>query len=277
MTAITSTWETIAPRWSIIIPAALLGAAAGIALYYAALSDVTAVAIIQTGRVGGVEENDNRITPQLVIQRRSGPQALSDRIITMEFAERVAKRIGDDTVADDLGARQYGGAGKLKSRQISDGTLVEIRASFRDRQKALAVVNAAAELAIEDDSSYLAASRAQFQRRLDGLRKDLADATNVADTLRSRIGNGSDNSSAAIVAAQKQVSDLQQRAFALQNDLSTPTSQDSGMFAKASISKPVVSSWLVAMIAGAVAGAAAGYAFSISRFSREGAGASYQK
>lgn len=260
-------WRTIVPNWKLVIGTAIAGAVVGSLLYTVTLSSVTAVSVIQSGRIGGLEDSQLRISPTLVVDRRSGPQQLVDKLETADFAKKIAEKIGDPSVALGLAGRQYGGDGKLKARQMSDGTLIEIRITLSDRQKALDAAAAAADLAIADDREMLLPIRAQYQAQVDLLTGALTNANSLSGALTKQAvtAAGSDtNLAEAASRSQQQLTDVAKQLNALKLGMLPPMSQDSAMFATAAVTRPVIKNWWVAAFAGAFAGGAVGFGAGLS-------------
>lgn len=263
-----------APNWKLLISGALLGALAGFGSYYLAFGGTEAVAIVQAARVGGMESIETRVTPQLVIDRRSSPQLLIDSLQTLPFAEKVADAVSEPTLALDLAARQFGGKGQLRARAISDGTLIEIRVRAANADAALKIVKAASELAVQSDDAVMAPLKTLAKQRLDRLEGQYNAALKLANLLGAAVSkiqdSGGDSQTNSIVlsaaaSAQDRLSSAEQALWALQTGLSTPMSQDSGIFAPPAIVRPIISSPVISALVGMFGGLALVVAFWLLR------------
>jgi len=272
MTRTVPFYRALVPSWRGVILGAVIGAAIGGLLYKTVLSGTFAVTVIQAGRIGATESSEVRVTPQLVIDRRGAPDVMIDRLQTPEFAQRIADAIGDQSVVSSLAAIQYGGAGALKVRPISDSTLVEIRVTLGDSAKALAVAGAAAKLALADDTAMLSPLRKSYTDRLDALHQQLTDAQSILQNfnkiLEKTASDGGTPTSvvvAAVSESQTKISNISRDIWSVQTALAPPSSQDSAIFAAPSLARPLLGSPWLALIAGALGGAAIAYAVGLSR------------
>lgn len=252
------------------VAGAAVGGLAGLGVFVALLGSATGVEIIQTSRVGGVETIQSKISPQLVIDRRAAPVALIERMQTLGFARRVAEKIGGDPL--DLAASQYGGKGRLRVRQIGDGSLLEIRAKAPDADTALKIVATAGELGIADDRALMAPLRAMIGARIAELTHQHDSSLAIANALSNAALHSAAADTLALSSASEALAKTQIVAdalWAVQSGAVEPVSQDAAVFAEASLAKPILSHWWQAVLIGAVAGAAIGFAASLSR--RDGA------
>jgi hypothetical protein len=267
MTA-SSFYRVILPSWRAVLIGLAIGAIIGAILYKTVLGSTFAVTVIQAGRIGGAESTDIRVTPQLVIDRRSAPAVLIDRMQTPEFTTQVATMIGDPSAALIMSGRQYGGYGRLQARSVSDGTLVEIRVSLTDPDQALQAAAAAGQLAIKADSDLLAELHKNYAKRIDALQSEIAAAQKLASTIEHSIETDPAAQTPATIAAaadrQSKVEQLNDTLWSLERALMPPASQESTVFAAPSLARPIVGHLWIALLAGAIAGAAAGYAVGFS-------------
>jgi hypothetical protein len=242
-----------------------IGGLAGLAIFILLLGNATSIEVIQTGRVGGIENIQSKISPQLVIDRKSAPVALIERMQTIGFAKRVADKTGVNPL--DLAASQYGGKGRLRVRQIGDGSLIEIRVKAADPDIALKLAVAAGELGIADDRSMMAPLRAKIEARIAELSHQRDTSLAVANALsiaafRSETGDTPALSSASEALAKAQV--VSDALWAIESGAVEPVSQDAAVFAEASLAKPILSHWWQAALLGALAGAVAGFSTLLS-------------
>lgn len=267
MTA-SSFYRVILPSWRAVLIGLAIGAIIGAILYKTVLGTTFAVTVIQAGRIGGAENTDIRVTPQLVIDRRSAPAVLIDRMQTPEFAKKVADMIGDPSAALMLAGRQYGGYGRLQARSVSDGTLVEIRVSLTDPAQALQAAAAASQLAIKADSDIFSALKLTYTKRIDALKSEIANAQQLSSTIARSIESDPAAQTAATIAVaagrQEKVEQLNDALWSLERALMPPAAQESTVFAAPSLARPIVGHLWIALLAGAIAGAAAGYAVGFS-------------
>jgi len=255
MTRTVPFYRALVPSWRGVILGAVIGAAIGGLLYKTVLSGTFAVTVIQAGRIGATESSEVRVTPQLVIDRRGAPDVMIDRLQTPEFAQRIADAIGDQSVVSSLAAIQYGGAGALKVRPISDSTLVEIRVTLGDSAKALAVAGAAAKLALAD----------ALHQQLTDAQSILQNFNKILEKTASDGGTPTSVVVAAVSESQTKISNISRDIWSVQTALAPPSSQDSAIFAAPSLARPLLGSPWLALIAGALGGAAIAYAVGLSR------------
>jgi hypothetical protein len=242
-----------------LIAGATAGFAIGAGLYFVALSGSESIAVLQSGRVGGMESVQTKITPQLVVDRRGTPQLLIDLMQTPEFAARVATRAGMPSLALDLAATQYGGRGKLKTRPVSDGSLVEIRVRADNAVDAMKLGTAALSLGIEEDLATMSTLRSVLSDRVKELELEKQRLTALADSMiHLQDDNSAQIEPRALDAAASVVNRLQStndNLWAIRTGLSRPMSQDSKVFTEVALTRPIVSSWWKAAVAGLLLGA----------------------
>lgn len=246
--------------WTLIGTA--IGGLAGLGGFMLLLGNASSIEVIQTGRVGGIENIQTKISPQLVIDRRSAPVALIERMQTIDFAKRVAEKTGVNPF--DLAAPQYGGKGRLRVRQIGDG-LIEIRVKAANADTAVKIAVIAGELGISDDRTMMAPLRAKIEARIAELSHQRDTSLAVANALstaalRAEPGDTLSLSSASEALAKTQI--ISDALWAIESGTVEPVSQDAAVFAEASLAKPILSHWWQAVLIGTFAGAAAGFAAS---------------
>lgn len=258
-------WRDLLPNWKIVIPTALAGLVLGIIIYAVTMSSNNAVALVRTGRVGNINTEEQRGP----LDR--GSQFLMDKIQTYDFAASVAAKLGDPALTSDLAGRQYGGLGKLQVRQVGDGTLLELRITLSNAKRSVDVANAAAEQAVADDVAMLQPLRDLRKTQLATLQQQAAAATSLATALSKQTFDSSTQAVLLLTSAsesQKTANDITSQLWRLQANLAAPASQDSAVISTARISRPVIRTWWIAAIAGALAGGAVGYFFNLSRSQR---------
>lgn len=244
-------YHALAPNWRGVIFGAFIGAAIGGLLYKTVLGETFAISIVQLGQV----------------DRRNAPDLLISKMQTPEFAQRIASIIGDPGVISRLPARQYGGTGRLKVRPIGDGALIEIRSNLGDQTKALAVVDAAANLALTDDNNMLSELRKSYADHLADLNQQLTDTKATLEYLNKAL-HGSiwkDATVTAMVQSQAKVYSLSQDIWSTETALAPPFSRDSTIFSTATLARPLLNSLWFALIIGSLGGAAVAYAVSLSQ------------
>jgi hypothetical protein len=243
---------------------AAVGGLAGLVSFVLLLNYASGIEIIQTARVGGMETTQLKISPQLVIDRRAAPLALIERMQTVGFAKHVAEKTGVDPL--DLAASQYGGKGRLRVRQIGDGSLIEIRSKAADAETALKIVATAGELALAEERALVGPLHALIDARIAELSR-LRDASlAIANALSAAIQESKDatalSSASEALAKAQSASDA---LWAVQSGAVGPVSQDAEVFAEAALARPILSHWWQAALLGAFAGAALGFAIALSR------------
>ena len=267
MTA-SSFYRVIVPSWRAVLIGLAIGAIIGAILYKTILGSTFALTVIQASRMGGAESTDIRVTPQLVIDRRSAPSLLIDRIQTPEFARQIADVVGDPSLATTLPGRQYGGYGGIQARAVSDGTLIEIRVALADPAQALQVATAAGQLAIKTDSDMSSELRLTYTKRAEALRAEIAAAQELATTMAHSVESNPAVQTAATIAAaadrQAKVEQLNDALWNIERAMVPPASQEAAVFAAAGLARPIIGHLWIALLAGAIAGGAVGYAVGFS-------------
>lgn len=242
---------------------AAVGALTGAAIFAALFNHANGIAIIQTGRAGGLESGHSSIS-------RAAPVTLAERMQATAFAKRIAERVGVDPV--DLASPQYGGNGMLRVRLIGDGTLIEITSRAADPETALKIVATAADLAVADDRAMMAPLRAMIASRIAELTRQRADIESLANAMAARNLNPANYPEISAIseglAKNRVVSELLWEA---QSGAVAPASQDAAVIAQAALSKPVLAHWWQAVLLGMFAAASIGFMAGI--FLRGAAGA----
>jgi hypothetical protein len=243
------------------------GGLAGLVLFVLLFRFASSIEIIQTTRVGGVETVQSKISPQLVIDRRAAPIALIERMQTVGFARRIAERVNIDPL--ELAASQYGGRGRLRVRQIGDGSLIEIRAKAADAPTALKIVATAGELAVADDKALMGPFHTLIETRVAELVRERDASIAMANALSSASHQNSNSSGEymALSSASEALAKAQLAAdalWAIQSGAVGPVSQEAAVFAEATVAPPILSHWWQAVLLGAFAGATLGFAIALS-------------
>lgn len=239
-----------------IVAGGLIGAAIGTAFFEIALSSSEAVAVMQAGHIGGMENVQTKVSPQLVVDRRGSPQLLIDQMQTQPFTLRVVERAGlTPDVAGELAASQYGGRGKLRVRAISDGTLVEFRVRAGSAETALKIANAALSLAAETDAARLTPVHDLISNRIKNLEDEIAKLRMVAS-----VSQAPEQQPTAGVVARLQ--NVEETLWGLKTALTPPFYQETAILAPAALARPVISFWWIAALLGLLAGGGLGLGLS---------------
>jgi len=240
-------WRLLLPNLKFMLAGALTGAVVGGALYFTFLSSSTAVAIMQTAL--------------LPIEHKKGSILLVEKLQTAETAKAIAETLGDPSLAKQLPARQYGGQGRLRAREISSGTLIEIRVTLRDGEMAKKVAGAAAQIAVDQESKIF-----NSLRIIDGGYQD-ALANQIGRAQKLSVNAAPNSVLAAHAAAINQESLYKLNSELMRHKISMiePMMFEPGIFANPIIAKPIISNLWVAVFAAAMAGCAIGYAVGLMR------------
>jgi hypothetical protein len=258
-------FRAIIPDLRIVFPAGVIGTIAGILLYWVVAAGSEATVVIQTGRVGGLETLQTRVTSQLNIERRSSPQMLLDKMQTPSFAKTVALKAGEADVATDFPARQYGGRATLRVRAIGDGSLVEARAMAKTDDLALKLAGLVADQAISEDQAMLSRVRALAQERIQIVEKERETLLALIDAMNSEKDSSHDASFLAkSIDVRTQIHLLSESLWTIQAGLSPPMSQDTKIFSAPSLARPIIRFWWLAACAGLLGGIAFGYTISLA-------------
>src|SRR5450631_3467418 len=256
-----SVFRSILPDWRVVLAAAVIGAIGGALLYWMVAAGSEAIVVIQTGRVGGMEAPQTRVSSQLTLERRGSPQMLLDKMQTPWFAKKVAIEAGDADIAADLPARQYGGSAALRVRAVGDGSLLEARIRAKTDDLALKLAGIVAGGAITEDQAILSGARSLTQERIRMLEKEREKLSALSDAMNSE-QDGPNRDPAFLVKLmdiRTQIHLVTESLWTVKAQLSPPMSQDTLIFSAPSLVRPFIRSWWIAASAGLLGGIAVGY------------------
>ncbi len=245
-------WRCLLPNIKFIILGVLCGAVIGGVIYTFILSNVTAVAVVQTGRIGEHDAYGNN----------SGVQLLAEQVQRFETAEAIATKLGEPKLSQQLAGRHYGGEGKLRARLITDGELIEIRVTLRDQDLAISAAETAAQIAVDQDLKMFTNLRSIYERRLVQLSKESDSANQLQLGLLTKNTLESKSSMADVLEKLIKINDESTR---LMVTMSEPNMREPSIFSHAKLTRPVVSGLWSAVLLAALAGGAVGYALGLGR------------
>ena len=259
-------FAVLKPDWKLLSLFSIGGAVLAGALYAVALGGADAVVVFQAGRVGGIENIQTRATPSLVLDRRSVPQVLLERIQTRAFAKQIADQLQRPELVDDLPAPQYGGHARMRVRPIGDGSLGEIRVKAASAELALKIADLAARTADETDTATNAGLLALIRKRVAEVTSERAATLRIAEGLTAA-SEKSDDSYVLMTAfdARNRVQAMTDTLWGLETGLVPPLAQNAEIFAAATLTSPVIKAWWAAALLGLLAGATLGYAVGLVR------------
>lgn len=235
-------WRLLLPNLQFMLAGALTGAAVGCALYFTFLSSSTAVAIVQT--------------VILPIEHKQGSILLVEKLQTVETAKAIAETLGDPGLAKQLPARQYGGEGKLRAREISSASLIEIRVTLRDGEMATRVAGAAAKIAVDQDSKVFNSLQIIDADYQGALAYQIERAKKILVSTAPNSIQAANGTAINQENIYKLNSELMRHKIAMIESMAYKP----GIFANPNITRPIISNLWVAVLAAAMAGCAIGYA-----------------
>jgi len=190
---------------------------------------------------------------------------LVEQLQTPEFAARVAKAVGQPELAVGLASKAYGGNGKLKTRLVSDGTLIEITVTSDSDENALLIAGKVAEFAVAVDQQSVDLSQRFVAERLDLLAREIAQGIKLATDPQVGITKGGSDaaSSAAFAMATERYASstttLAERKQLLEMAQAPLFSKTPSVFVAPVLVRPLIRTWWLAALIGLVGGGALGY------------------
>lgn len=137
----------------VLMIGSVLGALLGLTTFIVTSSHVTAVAVIQLGKLP-----PRSASIQSSMVDASETQAMNlmlERAKSPDFARKIAERINRPELAFEYPAKAYGGQGRLIGRPLRDAGALEFKVDAKDEATALAVAQALAEQIITEQNSNI--------------------------------------------------------------------------------------------------------------------------
>lgn len=240
------------PDWRFVLPAGMAGLVIGTALYYLlAISAQTATAVVQM--TAGTEQRNAGQFLHDLLKRRTTPQSIVAQLQTVNVTNRIAREIGAPELARSLAGRQYGGDGGLTPRLTGDARYLEIRIILSDPVVAVRAADIAADIATQIDETAHSISRAQANTDVAANWQNIGIVRAIAPVIDDRLVDlpiGSLPSQQAMTNLTKSHDKMLARA---------------AIFQPATLSTPMIDSWWLGALIGAVACGSLGYAVSLSQ------------
>ncbi|MDB5618797.1 MAG: hypothetical protein JWQ24_3035 [Tardiphaga sp.] len=171
---------------------------------------------------------------------------------TSVFARKIADAVDDQTLIQTLPLKQYGGKSGLKVRPVGDGTLIEIRARAKTAEAALRIVEAAANLAIEQENVSYGPLKSLLVGRGTTLKQERGEILKVLASAQSLVTNdGGAQVLPTIASLRERLQALDDGIWQIEVAQVVPLAQPPEIFAAPSILKPVIGQWWIASLLGA--------------------------
>ncbi|MFG1423685.1 hypothetical protein [Roseixanthobacter liquoris] len=161
-----------------------LGALSGVAiqkLFFRKVSAVVSVEIAQIKPAQGANVSSCELRPI-----DSGTEIIT-QMESVDFAQQIASRTGDPSLASTLPALRFGGDGDLRVRERTRESLFQIRAKAETPQIALAAVRTAAQLLIEDHDRKLQETRQILRDAEDRAQADYQESAKLYNQVNERL------------------------------------------------------------------------------------------